>query len=50
MVARSTMYAAAMYGYDPEDNFESIETMVTWHLNNPVSEFDVLRNNRVYKK
>ena len=48
IVARSTMYAAAMYGYDPLDNFESIATMLTWHLNYPVTSFDSGRNNIVY--
>ena len=48
IVARSTMYAAAMYGYDPTDNFESIATMLTWHLNYPVTSFDQGRNEKVY--
>jgi hypothetical protein len=49
IVARSTMYAAAMYNYDPTDNFESIATMLTWHLNYAASKFDSSRNNKVYK-
>lgn len=48
IVARSTMYAAAMYGYDPEDNFESIYTMLKWHLDYPVDSFDTKRNTVVY--
>lgn len=48
IVARSTMYAAAMYNYDPEDNFESIATMLQWHLNYPVDSFDTGRNETVY--
>ena len=48
IVARSTMYAAAMYGYDPEDNFESFATMLSWHLNYPVTSFDQGRNEKVY--
>ena len=48
IVARSTMYAAAMYNYDPEDNFESIETMLRWHLEYPVDSLDLSRNETVY--
>ena len=48
IVARSTMYAAAMYGYDPEDNFESIATMLRWHLEYQPDANDVRRNNTVY--
>lgn len=48
IVARSTMYAAAMYEYDPEDNFESIATMLRWHLEYPVTSFDTGRNDKVY--
>lgn len=48
IVARTTMYAAAMYGFDPEENFESIETMLDWHINFPVDSFDINRNNVVY--
>lgn len=48
IVARSTMYAAVMYGYDPEDNFESIYTMLSWHLEFYVDSFDIKRNNVVY--
>ena len=48
IVARTTMYAAAMYNYDPTDNFESIATMLRWHLEYPVSSFDLGRNEKVY--
>ena len=48
IVARSTMYAAAMYGYDPMDNFESYETLLTWHLTYAVDSFDQKRNDVVY--
>ena len=37
-----------MYGYDVTDNFESIATMLTWHLNYPVTSFDINRNDKVY--
>ena len=43
------MYAAAMYGYDPTDNFESLATMLKWHLDYPVTKFDTSRNSKVYK-
>lgn len=49
IVARSTMYAAAMYGFDPEDNFESIETMLKWHLEYSPSTNDMRRNDVVYE-
>jgi len=49
IVARSTMYAAAMYNYDPADNFESIATMLRWHLNYPVTSSDLTRNEVVYE-
>ncbi len=49
IVARSTMYAAAMYGFDPEDNFESIETMLEWHLEYSPSANDMRRNDVVYE-
>ena len=48
IVARSTMYAAAMYGYDPTDNIESFKTMLEWHLSYPVTSFDMNRNNVVH--
>ena len=48
IVARSTMYAAAMYDYDPEDNFESIATMLRWHLEYQPTSQDITRNNTVY--
>lgn len=48
IVARTTMYAAAMYGYDPEDNFESIETMLRWHLEYQPDSNDMRRNDVVY--
>lgn len=48
VVARTTMYAAAMYDFDPTDNFESIATMLRWHLDYPVDSFDQGRNEKVY--
>ena len=49
IVARSTMYAAAMYNYDPLDNFQSIETLLKWHLEYPVDLLDFNRNETVHK-
>ena len=49
IVARATMYAAAMYGYDPTDNFDSLATMLKWNLQYPVTKFDESRNNKVYQ-
>ena len=50
VVARSTMYAAVMYGYSPEGNFESLATMLKWNKDYPVSSFDKSRNEKVYEK
>ena len=50
IVARSTMYAAAMYGYDVLDNFESYETLINWHLEYTVSSFDIGRNEKVFAR
>lgn len=48
IVARTTMYAAAMYNFTPTENFESIYRMLEWHLNYPVDTFDINRNDKVY--
>ena len=48
IVARSTMYAAVMYGYSPETNFESIATMLRWHLEYTPDANDQRRNEVVY--
>ena len=49
IVARTTMYAAAMYGLSPTDNFESIETMLSWHLEYQPDANDMRRNDVVYQ-
>ena len=49
IVARSTMYAAAMYGFDPLDNFESFKTLLEWHFEYQPDEDDMRRNEVVYK-
>lgn len=48
MVARATFYCAAMYNYNIEDNIESIETALRWHLTYKVGEIDKRRNEVVY--
>lgn len=48
IVARATMYAAAMYNYDPADNIFDIETMLSWHLAYYPNENDARRNEVVY--
>lgn len=48
IVARSTMYAAAMYGLAPTGNFESVATMLRWHLEYLPDSNDMRRNDVVY--
>ena len=48
IVARSTMYAATLYDLDPSDNFESIATMLRWHLEYQPDSNDMRRNDAVY--
>lgn len=48
IVARSTMYAAAMYGLAPTGNFESVATMLRWHLEYMPDSNDMRRNDVVY--
>ena len=48
IVARTTMYGAAMYGLSPTDNFESVATMLRWHLEYQPTANDIRRNNTVY--
>lgn len=47
-VARATMYLNIRYGYSVEGNFESIATMLRWHLENPVSNREIYRNNTIH--
>ena len=44
IVARTTMYAAAMYSFDPEENFESLKTMLEWNFEYEVNADDIRRN------
>lgn len=50
MVARSTMYAAIMYGLNISDNFDKIATAVKWHLQYLPNSADLKRNETVYSK
>ena len=49
MVARATMYANVLYGLSVTSNFESYETLLKWHLTYEVDDFDLKRNETVYK-
>lgn len=48
ITARATMYAAAMYDLQPDKNFESIDTMLNWHLAYEANQDDMNRNDTVY--
>lgn len=48
-VARATMYMNTRYGYSITLNFFSIELMVKWHLENPVTNREIYRNNTVHQ-
>ncbi|MCQ2771139.1 MAG: endonuclease [Clostridia bacterium] len=48
-IARSVMYGTVMYSYRMTDIAKNIETMLKWHLEHPVSNRDVYRNNTAYK-
>lgn len=50
VVARATMYACVMYGFNPTYNFDSIKTMLSWHEEYPPEECDYHRNEAVFKK
>lgn len=47
-VARATMYLNTRYGYPVTGNFKSIALMLRWHLENPVSNREIYRNNTVH--
>jgi len=46
-VARATMYMNTRYGYSITLNFYSVELMLQWHLEHPVTNREVYRNNTV---
>lgn len=47
-IARSVMYGTVMYSYNMTEIAKNIETMLKWHLEHPVSNRDVYRNNTAY--
>lgn len=47
-VARATMYLNMQYNYAITSNFQSVALMLKWHLENPVSNREIYRNNTVY--
>lgn len=47
-VARATMYVNVLYGYSVTGNFKSIALMLKWHLENPVTNREIYRNNTVH--
>ena len=47
-VARATMYLNTIYDYSVTSNFQSVELMIKWHLENPVTNREIYRNNTVH--
>lgn len=47
-VARATMYVDVRYGFAVTGNFESTALMLQWHLENPVTNREIYRNNIVH--
>lgn len=47
-VARATMYINTRYTYSVTANFASVELMLQWHLENPVTNREIYRNNTVH--
>lgn len=47
-VARATMYLTTLYNYSITGNFQSIDLMMKWHLENPVTNREIYRNNTVH--
>ena len=47
-VARATMYLNTRYGYSVTGNFKSVAVMLRWHLENPVSNREIYRNNMIH--
>lgn len=49
LVARSTMYASVLYGYDIDDNITSYAKCLEWHFKYyPTETWDIRRNDIVY--
>ncbi|MFA5660387.1 MAG: Ig-like domain-containing protein [Bacilli bacterium] len=47
-VARSTMYVNIRYGNSITGNFQSVALMLRWHIENPVTNREIYRNNTVH--
>lgn len=47
-VARATMYLHVRYGYSVTGNFQSLALMLRWHIENPVTNREIYRNNTVH--
>ena len=47
-VARATMYLNTLYDYSVTGNFASVELMLEWHVDNPVTNREIYRNNKVH--
>lgn len=47
-VARATMYLNTRYGYSVTENFYSVALMLRWHIENPVTNREIYRNNVIH--
>jgi endonuclease I len=47
-VARATMYLHVRYGYSVTGNFQSVALMLKWHIEHPVTNREIYRNNIVH--
>lgn len=47
-VARAVLYGVVYYNYTMTNMVDKPETLVKWHLEHPVSNRDIFRNNTVY--
>ncbi len=47
-VARATMYLNTLYNYSVTGNFQSTALMLKWHLENPVNDREIYRNNYIH--
>ena len=48
-IARSVMYGTVMYSRNMTLMFKNIETALKWHIEHPVTNRDIFRNNTAYK-
>ena len=47
-IARSVMYGTVMYSYTMTDEIDSIYLALKWHIQHPITERDIRRNEVVY--